>query len=100
MRAVHRVLSKDGLFLLHCIGSDVSVQRTDPWINRYIFPNGMMPSMKQIAGAAEHLLTMEDWHSFGTYDDQTLIEWRRRLYKAWPGDKGGHQDVNFRMWDY
>ena len=35
-----------GLFLLHTIGGNVSVDHTDPWIGRYIFPNSMLPSMR------------------------------------------------------
>ena len=41
---VRRCLPADGLFLLHTIGTNRSVQRTDPWIARYIFPNSMLPS--------------------------------------------------------
>lgn len=100
MQAVSRVLKDKGLFLLHGIGSNTSSRRTDPWIDRYIFPNGMMPSMKQITGAAEGLLVMEDWHSFGAYYDQTLLEWRRRFKLAWPGLKAKYGDTFYRMWDY
>lgn len=84
MRAVQRILKGDGLFHLHGIGSNQSVKRTDPWIDWYVFPNGMMPSMQQLAGAAENLFIMEDWHNFGADYDRTLMEWRRRFRQAWP----------------
>lgn len=100
MQAVYRVLKDDGLFLLHGIGSNISVKRTDPWIDRYIFPNGMMPSMQQIAAAAEGRFVMEDWHNFGAYYDQTLMEWRRRFKLAWPGLRVKYGDTFYRMWDY
>src|SRR5271169_3577762 len=43
MKAVHRVLDDDGLFLLHTIGGNKSVSACDPWITKYIFPNSMIP---------------------------------------------------------
>src|SRR5690606_19997397 len=51
----HRCLFRDGLLLLHTIGSNVSRNRTDPWIARYIFPNSMLPSAAQITRASEGL---------------------------------------------
>ena len=41
---VRRCLPDDGLFLLHSIGGDQPTRSIDPWINRYIFPNSMLPS--------------------------------------------------------
>ncbi|MBC2703910.1 cyclopropane fatty acyl phospholipid synthase, partial [Desulfobacula sp.] len=71
MEVVHRCLKADGLFLLHTIAGNTSVNLTDPWINKYIFPNSMLPSAKQIAAAAEGLFVLEDWHGFGQYYDKT-----------------------------
>jgi len=51
MKVAHRVLKDDGLFLLHTIGGNRSVATTDPWIGKYIFPNSMLPSIKQIASS-------------------------------------------------
>ena len=59
----HRCLPPGGLFLLHTIGSRRSVDHTDPWIARYIFPNSMLPSAAQIAQAVEELFVVEDWHN-------------------------------------
>lgn len=100
METVDQVLKDDGLFLLHCIGSNTSVNHTDPWIDKYIFKNGMMPSMQQIAGAVENLFVMEDWHNFGSYYDQTLMEWHRRFKQAWPTLKAKYGDTFYRMWEY
>lgn len=100
LQAVQRVLKDDGLFLLHGIGSPISVTRTDPWIDRYIFPNGMMPSLQQLGAAAEGLFVLEDWHNFGTDYDRTLMEWRRRFKQAWPGLKAKYGETFYRMWDY
>ncbi len=100
MNVIQRILKKDGLFLLHSIGGNSSVTTTDPWINTYIFPNGMMPSISQIAKAAENKLIMEDWHNFGTFYDLTLMEWLKRFKNAWPDLKKRYGDQFYRMWVY
>lgn len=75
MKIANRHLSEDGLFLLHTIGGNTSVTTTDPWINKYIFPNGMLPSISQIGKSIEGLFVMEDWHNFSTDYDKTLMAW-------------------------
>ena len=95
-----RCLADDGLFLLHSIGSNVSRRRTDPWIERYIFPNSMLPSAAQIASASEGLFVIEDWHGFGTDYDRTLQAWRGNVEAAWER-LPEHYDERFRrMWRY
>jgi cyclopropane-fatty-acyl-phospholipid synthase len=79
-----RLLSEDGLFLLHTIGSNRSELANDPWIERYIFPNSMLPSMAQIATAIEDRFLAEDWHSFGPDYDRTLLAWHERFREGWP----------------
>ena len=92
-------LDDDGLFLLHCIGSNKSVTHTDPWIAKYIFPNSMLPSAAQIATATEGLFVTEDWHNFGTDYDRTLQAWRANIEAAW--DTLPDYDERFRrMWRY
>ena len=76
-------LEDRGLFLLHTIGNNESYSYTDPWIHKYIFPNGLIPSMAQLGTAWEGLWVVEDWHNFGPDYDQTLhgvvAEFRPRL---------------------
>lgn len=81
---VRRVLDPGGLFLLHTIGLDASYAYTDPWIDRYIFPNGKLPSALELAGALEGRFLIEDWHNFGPDYDRTLMAWHARLERAWP----------------
>jgi cyclopropane-fatty-acyl-phospholipid synthase len=99
-RCVQRCLAGDGLFLLHTIGSNVSSCATDPWIDRYIFPNSLIPSAAQIAGAAEGLFVLEDWHNFGADYERTLCAWRDNVEQAW-ASLGDRYDERFRrMWLY
>ena len=72
------------------------------FIQRYIFPGGMLPSMTemrgQIAAAGLELRSVE---SFGDSYARTLAEWRRRFLAAWPEIAKQGFDHRFkRMWDY
>ncbi len=96
-----QVLADQGLMLLHTIGSRLSLRGTDPWVHRYIFPNGAIPSVWQLGAAIEPWLVLEDWHCFGADYDRTLQAWWQRFDAAWPDLKGGHYDQRFyRMWKY
>lgn len=96
-----RLLKPDGLFLLHTIGGHHSTTHGDPWSEKYIFPNGMLPSIAQIGKASEGLFVMEDWHNFGADYDHTLMAWRDNFDRAWPGLQGAKYDERFqRMWHY
>ena len=95
-----RCLPPHGLFLLHCIGSNRSVRRTDPWIARYIFPNSMLPSAAQVAAASEGLFVIEDWHSFGADYDLTLQAWRDNVEAAWDRLDRRYDEHFRRMWRF
>jgi cyclopropane-fatty-acyl-phospholipid synthase len=100
MQVVRRCLKDDGLFLLHTIGGNKSVLDTDPWIAKYIFPNGMLPSIKQIATAAEGLFVMEDWHNLSVHYDKTLRAWRRNFESSWDDLQQQYNETFHRMWYY
>jgi len=95
-----RCLKDGGLFLLHTIGGNVSGHSTDPWIEKYIFPGGMLPSVAQIGKASEKLFVMEDWHNFGADYDKTLMAWFANFDSAWPTLKEKYGDRFYRMWKY
>lgn len=100
MQIVKKLLNPNGLFLLHTIGSNISVTKADEWINKYIFPNGMLPSIVQIAKASEGLFIMEDWHNFGAYYDKTLMAWDENFKKNWGKLKDNYDERFYRMWNY
>jgi cyclopropane-fatty-acyl-phospholipid synthase len=100
MKVVRRVLRPGGLFLLHTIGGSRSTRQADPWIGKYIFPNGMLPSVTQIARAIEGLFVMEDWHNFGADYDKTLMAWRRNFEDAWPRLHDSYDERFHRMWRF
>lgn len=100
MKVAHRCLADDGIFLLHTIGTNTSLFRPDPWIAKYIFPDGMLPSVAQISKAAEGLFVVEDLHNLGPHYDKTLMAWYRNFQKSWPGLKDRYDDRFKRMWEY
>jgi cyclopropane-fatty-acyl-phospholipid synthase len=100
MRVVNRCLKPEGLFLLHTIGRNVSTKSTERWLDKYIFPNGILPSVKQIAKASEGLFVLEDWHNFGTDYDKTLMAWHHNFEKNWNKIKGNYSKKFKRMWRY
>ena len=95
-----RCLRDDGLLLLHTIGKNQSGTPTDPWIDRYIFPNGELPSLGEIAGAAEDYFVIEDVHNFGADYDRTLMAWHQRFEAAWPRFAEQYGERFRRMWRY
>jgi cyclopropane-fatty-acyl-phospholipid synthase len=97
---VRRHLADDGLFLLHTIGGNDSSFTTDPWIERYIFPNSMIPSLAEVATAAEHRFVVEDVHTFGADYDRTLLAWTANVERH-QGELELRYGARFlRMWRY
>jgi cyclopropane-fatty-acyl-phospholipid synthase len=100
LRKVRELLTPDGLFLLHTIGSNTSHRMTDPWVEKYIFPNSMLPSMAQIARAAEAYWVTEDWHVFGVDYDRTLMSWSHNFDAHWNEIATRYDERFRRMWHF
>lgn len=101
METVHRLLNDDGLFLLHTIGAGGRATiTTDPWLDKYIFPGGMLPSVRQVGASIEDLFVMEDWHNFGADYDKTLMEWYRNFENNWERIRPDYDERFHRMWRY
>ncbi|KGQ13790.1 Cyclopropane-fatty-acyl-phospholipid synthase [Beauveria bassiana D1-5] len=95
-----RNLKPDGLFLLHTIGSNETDLNVDPWINKYIFPNGCLPSVRHIASASEKHFIMEDWHNIGADYDRTLMAWYDNFLRCWPNISRNYDERFKRMFTY
>lgn len=100
MEKVRRLLHPEGLFLLHTIGNNRRTVRIDPWIERYIFPNAMLPSADQLIRSFAGLFILEDWHNFGADYDRTLMEWHANFETAWPELAKRYGERFRRMWKY
>ena len=99
-KVAHRCLKENGLFLLHTIGHARSHIASDPWIEKYIFPGGMIPSIAQIGKGIEGHFLVEDMHNFGADYDRTLMKWFENFDAAWPKLRDKYGDRFYRMWKY
>jgi cyclopropane-fatty-acyl-phospholipid synthase len=100
MQVVDRCLKPDGIAFVHTIGGNTSITTGEPWSDKYIFPNGMLPSIAQLSRAMEGRFVMEDWHNFGPHYDRTLMAWHANFENAWPELKKNYDDRFYRMWRF
>lgn len=100
MEVAHRCLADQGLFLIHTIGKNAREGTPDAWIDKYIFPNGDLPSIGQMGDAFDGLFVVEDLHSFGSDYDKTLMAWHARFEAAWPQFRDNLGERFYRMWRY
>ncbi|QUM82013.1 cyclopropane fatty acyl phospholipid synthase [Moritella sp. 5] len=97
-----RFMKDDAIFLCHTIGGSVSrtINESDPWIQKYIFPNGVIPSMTQISGAIENKLNIECVHNIGPDYDKTLMAWYENFEKNWTNIASNYSEKFYLMWKY
>lgn len=100
MELIRKNLKEEGLCLLHSIGKDVTDPFTDPWITKYIFPHGMLPSLQLLTKAFEDLFIVEDLHNFGVDYDRTLMEWHHNFIASWNEISPDFDKEFFRKWNY
>lgn len=100
MKVVNSVLKDNGLFLLHTIGGNISSTSAGAWTQKYIFPNGMLPSIKQIGRSIEDIFVMENWNNIGINYYKTLMCWYDNFTKNWDKIKDRYNNRFYRMWIY
>jgi cyclopropane-fatty-acyl-phospholipid synthase len=100
MQICHNALNDNGMLMLHTIGSNATHTTTDPWIEKYIFPGGHLPSIAQVGESIENLFIMEDWHNFGPDYDKTLMAWFKNFDASWPSLKNTYSETFYRMFKY
>jgi len=100
MQVVDRCLKPGGVAFIHTIGSNQDVTSADPFSNKYIFPNGMLPSIPQLSKAMEGLFVIEDLHNIGPHYDPTLMAWCANFDRAWPELKQRYGERFRKMWRY
>lgn len=94
-------LSPDGIALVHTIGWTAEPQATNPWIAKYIFPGGYVPTMSETMSAIENTrLWVADVECWRLHYAFTLQHWQER-FNAHISDAEELYDERFvRMWRF
>lgn len=80
---IHSWLKPEGKFLLQAIGAPEKVPSAEPWINKYIFPNGILPSLYQIEDATRYFYHWEHFENIGVDYEKTLQAWWNNLHEGY-----------------
>ena len=100
-QSIQNNLKQDASFLLHTIGVNWTNTLKGSWIERYIFPNGNIPSQKEITHNIEHIFIIDDWHNFGCDYDKTLMRWYENFVRTYHSFKSDYYDERFfRTWSF
>jgi len=98
---VRRLLTDEGIALIHTIGRAGPPGATSPWILKYIFPGGYCPAMSESAGAVERQgLVTTDVEVWRLHYAETLKEWRRRFEANIDRARALYDERFCRMWRY
>ncbi len=97
-QAVHRYLKPDGIHLLEVTGHNASHRMFNPWINKYIAPGGMLPSLAQLCKASERLFVIEDIENYALHYVPTLRAWWKNICEA--KDRFDYDERFWRMWEF
>jgi cyclopropane-fatty-acyl-phospholipid synthase len=100
MEIMNRCIEPGGIMLVESVGGHKSTSNCEPWINRYIFPGGVLPSLKQLDGAVAGLFERKLLDEFGASYVKTLRAWNRNFIQAWPSLQHRYDDRVRVMFEY
>ena len=95
------LLANDGVMLLHSIGSIGGSEGTNPWIAKYIFPGGYVPTLSEVLPAIERSgLIVTDIEILRLHYAETLRAWRERFASRRAEAVAIYGERFFRMWEF
>jgi cyclopropane-fatty-acyl-phospholipid synthase len=100
MRVIDRCLVDDGVALVHTIANNKSLRHGTPFIEKYIFPNAVAPSLAQIGRAIEGMFVMEDLHNIGPDYDPTLMAWWENFDRTYSEIAVRYDRKFYQMWKF
>jgi cyclopropane-fatty-acyl-phospholipid synthase len=100
MELVDRLLAPGGAAFIHTIAGNRPRAHLDPWFDKYIFPNAVLPTLARLTAAMEGLFVPEDVHNIGEDYDLTLMAWWQKFDAAWPTLRAAYGDAFYRRWKY
>jgi len=100
-KKIKNIMNDDGICLLHTIGSVDEPGPTQPFIQKYIFPGGIVPSLSEIITPIEKTgLVLSDCETLIHHYDKTLKAWLDRFMKNKEKAKYLHNKEFVRMWEF
>jgi cyclopropane-fatty-acyl-phospholipid synthase len=100
METIHRVLAPEGVAVIHTIANNRSLRHGTPFIEKYIFPNAVAPSLAQIGRAVESLFVVEDLHNIGPDYDPTLMAWWDNFDRTYSEISARYDRKFYLMWKF
>jgi cyclopropane-fatty-acyl-phospholipid synthase len=96
----NQLLSRDGIMLHHTISANSPSKYIDPWMSKYIFPGGVLPTLSQICDAIQNRLIIEDVQNIGPDYDKTLMAWYKNFNAHYSEIKDVYDERFYRMWKF
>ncbi|HYD93470.1 MAG TPA: cyclopropane fatty acyl phospholipid synthase [Candidatus Paceibacterota bacterium] len=87
-------------FMHHTITGRKRSKTIDPWLDKYIFPRGELPTIGQIMTAVEGLFVVEDVQNIGPHYDLTLMAWNDNFQSRREEVVAKYGERVARMWEY
>jgi len=100
-KKVHNIMTDNGICLLHTIGTVNSPGPTQPFIQKRIFPGGIIPSLSDLISPIEKTgLILADCETLIHHYDKTLKAWLDRFLKNKEKAKFLYNKEFVRMWEF
>ena len=100
-KKVHNIMTDNGICLLHTIGTVNSPGPTQPFIQKRIFPGGILPSLSDLISPIEKTgLILADCETLIHHYDKTLKAWLDRFLKNKEKAKFLYNKEFVRMWEF
>jgi len=100
-KQIDKLLDKDGVSLIHTIGSVNPPRNPHPWITKYIFPGGYTPSLSEVTTPIEKAgLIVSDIEVLRLHYAHTLRHWKENCIKNKEKIISMFDEKFFRMWEF
>jgi len=98
---IRQLLRQDGIFVLHSIGRNGIPGATNPFIAKYIFPGGYIPSLSEVVPVIEKSgLVMTDIEILRRHYADTLLAWRQAFMRRRAQARALYDEAFCRMWEF
>jgi cyclopropane-fatty-acyl-phospholipid synthase len=98
---LRRLLTPNGIAVIHSIGRIDGPAITDAWVRKYIFPGGYIPALSEVLPAVERAgMVVTDIEILRLHYAETLRRWRQRFRNNWTNIQTLYDERFCRMWEF